>query len=187
MAKLPPRRPATYADLEEVPEPLVAEILDGELVSSPRPAARHARASIKLAARLVPPFDDGVGGPGGWIVLIEPEVHLGANVLVPDLAAWRRERMPELPDAAFFTLAPDWVCEVLSPSTEHLDRTRKLRIYAEAGVPHAWLLDPARDMLEAYRLVEGSLRLISSHDRDGRVALEPFDAIALELAGLWSR
>src|SRR6187402_3256932 len=130
------RRRATYEDLLQVPEHLVGEIVDGELVTSPRPAAAHARASSSLGGELYGPFDRGRGGPGGWIILDEPELHLLGHVLVPDLAGWRRERMPELPDAKAFELAPDWACEVLSPSTAKVDRADKVPIYAQAGVSH---------------------------------------------------
>ncbi len=133
---------ATYEDVLNAPENKVAEILDGELFLSPRPAPRHAVAAVGCSGALGRPFDDGVGGPGGWWILDEPELHFGEQVVVPDLAGWRRERLPAMPDEAFFSLAPDWVCEVLSPSTERIDRGRKLRIYAEAGVAHAWLVNP---------------------------------------------
>jgi Uma2 family endonuclease len=111
------RKPATYADVLAAPDHVVAEILDGELHLSPRPAPRHAAASSGLGGALHGPFDRGRGGPGGWRILDEPELHLGADVVVPDLAGWRRTRLPRLPDEAYFTLAPDWICEVVSPST----------------------------------------------------------------------
>jgi Uma2 family endonuclease len=133
----PRARPATYDDLIEVPDHLVAEIIDGELHTTPRPAPRYADASSGLGGALRGPFDRGRGGPGGWRILDEPELHLGPDVLVPDLAGWRRERLPALPDEAYFTLAPDWVCEVLSPSTMALDRTRKLAVYVREQVPLA--------------------------------------------------
>src|SRR5437667_2870051 len=148
----PQRRPATYDDLLKVPDHLVAEIIDGELYTSPRPAPRHADASSGLGAVLRGPFDRGRGGPGGWRILDEPELHLGRDVVVPDIAGWRRERLPALPEAAFFTVAPDWVCEILSPSTERTDRRRKLSIYARKRVAHAWLVNPTLRMLEAFRL-----------------------------------
>src|SRR5512142_1943672 len=114
----PARRNATYDDLLGLPSHVVGELLEGSLVVSPRPASRHARAASGLGGELHGPFQRGRGGPGGWIILDEPELHLGGNVLVPDLAGWRRERMPQLPDVAAFELAPDWVCEVLSASTQ---------------------------------------------------------------------
>src|SRR5262245_52490577 len=147
-----PKRPATYDDLVAVPEHLVAEIVDGELVTSPRPAAPHARASSRLGAELGGPFDRGKNGPGGWILLDEPELHFHGNVLVPDIAGWRRERMPELPDAAAFELAPDWVCEVLSPGTMAHDRGAKMPVYAREGVAFVWLVDPSARLLEVFRL-----------------------------------
>ncbi|MCL2777658.1 MAG: Uma2 family endonuclease, partial [Polyangiaceae bacterium] len=100
--------PATYADLEALPPNMVGEILHGVLYAFPRPASRHARATSILGGELIAPFDRGKGGPGGWILLDEPELHFGADVLVPDIAGWRRERMPEMPDAPWFALAPDW-------------------------------------------------------------------------------
>ena len=142
MPTKPLKKGATYDDLVRVPEHYVAEMFDGDLYASPRPAAPHIRAATKLAAKLDGPFD--FDGPGGWILLVEPELHFGNDVLVPDVAGWRRERLPAVPNDAYFTLAPDWVCEVVSPSTEAIDRGRKLRIYAREGVAHAWLVDPLR-------------------------------------------
>jgi Uma2 family endonuclease len=139
---------ATYQDVLDAPENKVAEILDGELFLSPRPAPRHAVASSRLGFLIGGPFDQTGGGPGGWWILDEPELHLGEHVVVPDLAGWRRERMPAIPEEAFFSLAPDWVCEVLSPSTARIDRGRKLRIYAAAGVAHAWFVNPLERTLE---------------------------------------
>jgi Uma2 family endonuclease len=133
---LPPRKPATYQDILDAPENLVAEIINGELHTQPRPAPHHSRASSSLGDELVSPFDKGRGGPGGWWILDEPELHLGHDVLVPDIGGWRRERMPRLPDTAWFELAPDWVCEVLSPGTARKDRVLKMPLYARYGVQH---------------------------------------------------
>src|SRR3954467_12406104 len=132
MSGAPANRAATYDDLLQVPEHLVAEIVDGVLITSPRPAARHAMAASALGEELGPPFKRGKGGPGGWIILDEPEIHYQAmgDILVPDLAGWRRERLPKVEDIPFFTVSPDWICEVLSPSTEKIDRAQKLGIYA---------------------------------------------------------
>lgn len=176
---------ATYEDVLNAPENKVAEILDGELFLSPRPAPRHAVAASRLG-RILGPFDDDPGGPGGWWVLDEPELHFGEQVVVPDLAGWRRERMPAVPDVAFFTLAPDWVCEVLSPSTERIDRSRKLRIYAEARVSHAWLVKPSDRTLEVLRLREGSWTIVAVWEDTAVVRAEPFEAIELELGRLWA-
>src|SRR5687768_370509 len=130
------KRRATYEDLVQVPDHQVAEILDGELIVTPRPALRHAGASSMLGGHLVGPFQVGRGGPGGWWILDEPELHLADDIVVPDLAGWRHEHLPVVPDAAYLTLAPDWVCEVISPATERMDRSRKMRIYAREGVTH---------------------------------------------------
>lgn len=137
------RRRATYEDLQGLAEHLVGEILDGDLVTSPRPSSAHARAASSLGGEIYGPFDRGKGGPGGWIILDEPELHLAGDVMVPDLAGWRRERLPELPNVAAFELAPDWVCEVLSPSTAPFDRRRKLPIYARERVPTPGSSTPA--------------------------------------------
>ena len=179
-------RPATYEDLCQVPDHKVAEILDGELVVSPRPALRHAHASSWLGVILGPPFGRGSGEPGGWLILDEPELHLGDDILVPDLAGWRRERLPFVPDAAYLTLAPDWACEVLSPSTERIDRSRKMRIYAREGVRHLWLLDPLVRTLEALRLEDGRWVVLATHSDSDIVRVEPFDAIEIALNTLWS-
>lgn len=178
---------ATYTDLMNLPEHVVGEIIDGELVTTPRPAPPHAVAASSLGMKLGPPFQFGDGGPGGWLILDEPELHLGPDVLVPDLAGWRRERMPELPDAAWFELAPDWVCEVLSASTERRDRKQKLRIYARAQVCHAWLVDPILHTLEVLRLSGTNWVILGVHDEEDVVRAEPFEAIELALAVLWGR
>jgi Uma2 family endonuclease len=178
-------RRATYEDVLTAPENKVAEILDGELVLSPRPAARHALTGSRLGSDLGGPFDRGRGGPGGWWILDEPELHFGEHVVVPDLAGWRRERMPSVPDVAFVTLAPDWVCEVLSPSTERIDRSKKLRIYAEAGVAHIWLVNPIEHTLEVLRLHDGAWTIGAVFTGSEPVRAEPFDAVELELGALW--
>jgi Uma2 family endonuclease len=184
----PAKRRATYDDLLAVPEHLVAEIIDGELRTQPRPASRHARAASRLGMDLGNPFDRGKGGPGGWVLLDEPELHLRGDILVPDLAGWRRERMPELPDASAFELAPDWVCEVLSPSTAATDRAEKLPIYARERVAYVWLVDPIARTLEAYRLArENAWLLLGSWRDEAKVRVEPFEAVELELAGLWEK
>lgn len=186
MAESAPRR-ATYADLAALPENVIGEIVDGELIASPRPALRHARASSRLGGVLGPPFDVGDGGPGGWIILDEPELHLSGDALVPDLAGWRRERVPEMPDVDAFTLAPDWVCEVLSPSTGVLDRARKLPIYARERVGHVWLVDPRLQTLEVFRREGSDWLLLGTFAGERRVRAEPFDAIDLDLSLLWAR
>ena len=181
----PLKKGATYADLCAVPENLVAEILGGELYAFPRPALPHAHAAGRLFVKLSNPFQDGQNGPGGWLFLNEPELHFGADVVVPDIAGWRRERMPVVPNAAYLTLAPDWLCEVLSPSTEAIDRRKKLAIYAREGVAHVWLLKPLLQTLEVLRLESRRWSLAPTHDADAKVRAEPFAAIELALRELW--
>jgi Uma2 family endonuclease len=180
-------RRATYADLQGLPRHVVGEIIHGALITHPRPAAPHANASSHLGWALTGPFRFGQGGPGGWVILDEPELHLHGHVLVPDLAGWRRERMPEVPDAAFFDLAPDWVCEVVSPSTEAVDRADKLPLYAAAEVRHAWLVDPIARTLEVFRLDGPGWRVVATWRDDAVVRAEPFDAVELDLSLLWAR
>ena len=187
MPRVPPfDRPATYEDLAALPDIVVAEILDGELYSSPRPAPRHAVAGSSVGGQLVRPFHDGVGGPGGWWILYEPELHLNRDVLVPDWAGWRRSRMPRVPETAYFPLAPDWICEVLSPSTATIDRAKKLRIYAREQVAHAWLIDPIVRTLEVLRLDHGCWTILDTHVGPEVVRAEPFTEIDLDLASLWA-
>jgi Uma2 family endonuclease len=179
------RRPATYDDLLAVPDHLVAEILDGELHTTPRPAPRHAHTSSVLGGELSAPFHIGRGGPGGWWILDEPELHLHADVAVPDLAGWRRSRLTALPAEAYFPLAPDWVCEVLSPGTAAMDRTTKLAIYARESVAHAWLVDPLARTLEVLRLENGRWSIVSTGAARDVVRAEPFAELELDLALLW--
>lgn len=179
------KRPVTYTDLEALPPNMVGEIIAGELYASPRPAVPHAVAASRLGGELIGPFDRGRGGPGGWIILFEPELHLSGDVLVPDLAGWRRERLPKAPRAAAMTLAPDWLCEILSPSTEARDRSSKLPAYAREGVRHVWLLDPDVRTLEVFRLEGEHYSLLGTHVGEARVHAEPFEALELELNALW--
>lgn len=186
MSDEPPRRDALYAELEALPPNVVGEIVGGELYVSPRPALPPTRAASRLGGELVGPFDRGRGGPGGWLILDEPELHLGQEVLVPDLAGWRRERMPRMPrTSAVVGLAPDWSCEVLSPSTAALDRARKMGVYAREGVRHLWLVDPELRTLEVYRLESGRWSLLDTHVGEVTVRAEPFEVLALELGSLW--
>ena len=187
-----PRR-ATYADLEAVPEIKVAELIRGTLHVTPRLGPRHALASTVLGVEIGRPFDRTEGGPGGWWIFGGPELHFpdptapGAiDALVPDRAGWRRERMPTIPDVAAFALAPDWICEVLSPSTERLDRDEKMPVYAREGVRHAWLIDPLAKSLEVYTLgADGTWGEPVSHGGADVVRAAPFYAIGLDLSVLW--
>src|SRR5215510_12413459 len=180
------KRRATYQDAIDSPEHMVAEIINGELRLSNRPAGPATAAASALGEELGPPFKRGRGGPGGWLILDKPEHHLGDEIIVPDLAGWRRERLPRVPDAAFITRPPDWVCEVLSRSTEKTDRTEKMPIYASSGVPYAWLVHPRRRTLEAFRLHAGNWLAVAVYNDSDRARIEPFDAIKLDLAMLWA-
>ncbi|WP_146650614.1 Uma2 family endonuclease [Labilithrix luteola] len=183
----PPRRPATYDDLCALPPNMVGQILFGVLHAHPRPAPKHARASTTLGEELGPPFNRGRGGPGGWVILHQPELHLGPHVLVPDMAGWRRERLPELPEKAYFELAPDWACEVLSPSTASLDRGDKRKVYGTFEVKHLWFVDPEARTLEVFELETKGYRLVEVYSNDARVRAVPFDAVEIELGALWAR
>jgi len=184
-----PRR-ATYEDVLAVPGHMLAEVIDGELYTQPRPATAHANAASVLGEELGPPFRRGRGGPGGWVFLDEPELHLGVepDIVVPDLAGWKRERMPELPDSPYLTQAPDWICEVLSPSTQARDRAKKVPLYAREGVAHVWLVDPSAKTLEVLAIDgEGYYRLVGTYADQEQVCAIPFDAVELELGLLWAR
>jgi Uma2 family endonuclease len=185
-----PKRKATYEDLMKVPDTMVAEIVDGELITSPRPASPHARTGIAMATALFDGFDGPPGAPpapGGWWILYEPELHFGDDVLVPDVAGWRRERMPVLGDVAAFTLAPDWACEIISPSTARIDRSRKMRIYAREGVAHLWIVDPLTKTIEIYRREGAHWLVVAMHAGDEAVRAEPFDQVELDVARWWRR
>ena len=181
----PLRKPATYADLVELADDRIGEIVDGELYASPRPSGPHASCAFELGLELGEPFRRGRGGPGGWLFLFEPELRLDGDTLVPDLAGWRRERMAAVPDGPALTLAPDWVCEILSASTERVDRVRKLPAYARHAVSHAWLVNPTTRTLEVYRRASDGWALVSTHADDAVVRAEPFDAVELDLLRLW--
>lgn len=170
------------------PENVVAEVIDGELSTMPRPAPRHASAAEGLSEELGPPFRRGRGGPGGWIILPEPELSLGArpDLVVPDLAGWRRERLPTMPTTATIDVAPDWVCEVRSPSTQRHDRFTKMPMYFRHGVGHAWMVDPDAQGIEVFRRTPDGWLLVLSAIGEAVVRAEPFDAIELALAALWA-
>ncbi|MFM8412638.1 MAG: Uma2 family endonuclease [Alphaproteobacteria bacterium] len=182
-----PKRRATYDDVLAAPEHEVAEILDGELFLSPRPALPHARATSRLGASLdaFDEEDSTPDRPGGWVFLFEPELHFEADVVVPDIAGWRRERLPHVPNAPWLEFAPDWVCETLSPSTARIDRTRKLAIYAREGIRHAWLVDPITRTVEFLALDRGQWVVTANHGGGDVVRVDPFAAVGIDLARLW--
>lgn len=181
------RKRATYEDVLAVDPRKVAQVVDGVLYTQPRPSLLHAQVTTELTSTLNPPFRHGRGGPGGWIFLIEPELHLGPepDILVPDLAGWRRSRMPRVPAQPYHTLAPDWLAEVLSPSTARFDRGLKLPVYASEGVGHAWLLDPIARTVEVLRLDGVGYRLVGTWGGDEDARLEPFEDVTIELRSLW--
>lgn len=179
-------RPATYSDIEALPEHVVGEILFGSLVTHPRPAHPHVSAASSIGYIIGPPFHHGRGGgPGGWIIYVEPEIHLGPHVVVPDLAGWRRERFTDAKDAVYLTVAPDWICEVLSPGTNRRDRTDKMRIYGTYAVSHVWLVDPEQRFLEVYRWQDDEWIRAGYFVDDDTVSAPPFEAISFNLKDLW--
>ena len=182
---LPAERLATYEDLFDLPDHVIGEILHGQLITQPRPAPKHARSASILGGELVSPFDQGRGGPGGWWILDKPELHLGLHILAPDLAGWRRERMPMFPDTAWFDVAPDWVCEVLSPGTARTDRVIKMPIYAERGVEWLWLVDPDQQTLEVYQRHDGHWLMLHAWQQADEVAAPPFAEHRFTLNDLW--
>jgi len=184
MAATPISR-ASYDDVLGASDDVVAEIINGTLYTHPRPSRRHVTTAIALAVELGGPFQKGAGGPGGWLFADEPELHLGADVLVPDVAGWRYERLAGHPETSYFSVAPDWVCEILSASTEKRDRTIKMQAYADAGVAYLWLIDPRYQILEAFALVQRGWTKTGSWNSEDEVRAAPFDAVPFSLANLW--
>lgn len=181
----PPAPRATYQDVLDAPAHMVAELVDGRLHLHPRPHMRHAWAYSALGTVIAGPFHFDRNGPGGWWIIDEPELHLADNVLVPDLAGWRRARMPAYPDTAAVSLAPDWVCEILSPGTRAFDLGEKRGLYAAQGVAQLWLIDPEAQTLEAFALDHGRWTLLTTLAGQADVSLPPFDAITWPLGTLW--
>jgi Uma2 family endonuclease len=177
-----------YEAIEALPEGITGEILHGQLHTQPRPAMRHGVAASSLGAELIGPYSRGRGGPGGWWIVVEPELHFvrDTEVLVPDIAGWRRERMPEIPPDQRCEVVPDWICEVLSPSTRSKDREIKLPLYARYGVAHAWIVDPDAETIEAYELRGAEWTQLAVYGADDTVAAAPFEAAVFRVADLWS-
>ncbi len=183
----PVRKLSLYDQLMDLPENLTGEILNGQVHTQPRPAGPHAVVESSLEYELFGPFHKGKGGPGGWWIIVEPEVHFvrDTEVVVPDVAGWRRKRMPDIPRDHRFEVVPDWVCEILSPSTASKDRQVKMPIYAHWGVQHAWLVDPLARTLEAFELQNGVWVQLDGFKNDDRVSIAPFAEISIALADLW--
>lgn len=182
----PAKKKATYDDLYGIPENMTGEIINGELIVTPRPSKRQALASSYLGGEVVPPYCHGRGGgPGGWVILDEPEIKFGENIVVPDLAGWRRERFPVKGEENWIAVAPDWICEVLSQSTARVDRVQKMRIFAGYKVGHAWLIDPVLTTLEVFKLESGRWVLMDAFAKNEKVRAEPFHEIEIDLSNLW--
>jgi len=183
----PVSQPTLYEYLEGLPAGVTGEILNGQLHTQPRPSFPHSRVSFKLASKIDGPYDDGIGGPGGWWIFIEPEVHFARDmeVTVPDLAGWRRERVPYLPEDHHIEVVPDWICEILSPSTASKDREIKMPLYARYGVRYTWLIDPIARTLEAYRLDAGAWLEIKRFTDADQVVAPPFESMSIDLEDLW--
>jgi Uma2 family endonuclease len=177
---------ATYQDVLDAPEHVVAEIIGGELRLSPRPGGPATAVASSVGDELGPPFKRGRGGPGGWLIVDEPEIHVADDIIVPDLAGWRRERQSRVPEGAFFTMTPDWVCEVLSRSTEKMDRLEKMPLYASWSVQYAWLVHPRRRTIEVFRLRNGAWETSGVYGEADRARIEPFGAIEIAVGDLWA-
>lgn len=174
-----------YDEYRGLPEGTKAEIVGGEVRVLPRPRPRHVRVSSTLGARLGRSFGwDSDTGPGGWVILDEPELRLGDELRAPDLAGWRVERYEE-PEENPITLVPDWICEVLSPTTARVDRAEKMPLYANHGVGHLWIVDPLAQTLEVYRREGKQWVVVASYGADDQVQPEPFDAVPFDLGALW--
>ena len=174
-----------YDDILNLPDNMVGEIINGRLEAQPRPAPKHALTSSSLGIEIGTLFHGKPGGTNGWWILDEPELHINEHILVPDLAGWRKQRMPKLPETAWFELAPDWVCEILSPATAKIDRNEKMPIYASLNVQNLWLIDPILQTLEVYQLHEGHWLLQDNLKDDDSVCAVPFSEHTFLLSNLW--
>lgn len=179
------KKKASYEDLFTIPENMTGEIVDGELIVSPRPSRKNIYAASTLGSELGPAYHTGKTGPGGWVILIEPEVGLGEDILVPDLAGWRRERLSVSEEHNWISVRPDWVCEVISPGSIRTDRVKKMRVYAGHGVPHLWFIDPIGKTLEVYRFQSGNFIVAGIYAENEKVRAEPFPEVEIDLSNLW--
>ena len=182
----PAKKKATYEDLFNIPENMRGEIINGELIVTPRPSRKHGYVAATLIEEVGPPYHRGRGGPGGWIFIVEPEIILGEHIIIPDVAGWKAERFPKEEEQNPISAVPDWVCEIISsPKGELYDRGEKMSIYAEYGVHHAWLINPAIRSLEAYRLESGRWSRLGVFGERKKVRVEPFQEIEFDLGDFW--
>lgn len=182
----PAKKRASYQDLFNLPENMTGQIIDGELIVTPRPSRKHVFAATTLGSKVTTTYHFGEGGgPGGWIILIDPEIALGEDILVPDLAGWKEERFPEAEDHNWISVVPDWICEILSPHTAKTDKTEKMPIYARHGVSRLWLIDPLARTLDVYGLETDRWMVMGLYAEEDTVRAEPFQEVAISLAGLW--
>jgi Uma2 family endonuclease len=182
----PAGKRATYEDLYQVPENMTGEIINGELIVTPRPSRKHVYTASALDKKIGSPYQFGEGGgPGGWIILVEPEIGLGEHTLVPDLAGWREERYPDEEPHNWISVPPDWICEVISPSTRRVDKMEKMPIYAQYQIPFCWLVDPMEKTLDVFRLKAGEWVVAGFYVGEAKVRAEPFTAIEINLSDLW--
>jgi Uma2 family endonuclease len=184
----PARDPATYADLLKLPDAVRAQILSGQIITAPAPLPSHSKVQGAVRRFVGGPFDDddGHGGPGGWWIFVEVDVQLDVhNVVRPDLAGWRRARLPDPGEQRPISITPDWVCEVLSPSSVAYDRVTKSRLYAANGIRHYWIIDVDARTLEAFELVEQRWVLAGSYDEDALVRVAPFVEVELPVGRLF--
>jgi Uma2 family endonuclease len=182
----PVKKRVVYESLFDIPDNMTGEIINGELIATPRPSRKHSVVISRLGFELGPPYDFGRGGgPGGWVIVDEPETSFGENILVPDMAGWKKERFPVEEPHNWISVAPDWVCEILSPTTAQVDRAEKMPIYAQHHVLHAWLIDPIVKTLEIFRLESGRWVVLGVYAKSAKVHAEPFPEIELDLGLLW--
>ena len=181
----PAQKIATYSDIEALPEGVRGEIMHGTLYTHPRPNNRHSVVATALGGELLTPFQKGRGGPGGWVFMFEQEVMFGENLLVPDICGWRRERLASFATTNWVTVRPDWVCEATSPSTAMRDRHFKRDIYARAGVPHYWIIDPQLRILEVFELTGKNWTLFGTFSGGNDVVAPPFESYSFPMDVLW--
>ena len=181
----PARKRASYEDLYAIPENMVGEIIDGELIATPRPSRKHGYTASIVGSEIGPPYNMGRGGPGGWIIIGEPEIALGDNILVPDLAGWKKERFPATEDHNWISVCPDWICEIVSPGSIRIDRVIKMGLYSQHRVPHFWVIDPTNKTLEVLGNEAGRWVILGTYAEDDKVRAEPFPAIEIDLRSLW--